>query len=348
MSKKQLLSNEEIASFCGQTALIIKAGIGPAEGMEILKQDTHDPKGQELLSRISDSCRRGSSFHEALLETGLFPDYVIKLIALGEESGNTDDVLTSLSEYYEREQTIADSIKSAVTYPFIMIAMMFLVIVVLIVKVLPIFAQVFEQLGTQMSPFATSLLAAGNTLSRYSLILTLVFLVIVTVFVFMYKSPAGRTRIQRFLTGFPLTSGFYEKVAAGRFASGMYLAFTSGMDTYKGLDMVADLVENEEMSKKIELCKEEIEKDANLPEALASAQIFSSLYSRMISVGFRSGSVDLVLKKISEKYDEETQKQLDHIISIIEPTLVILLSLVVGLILMSVLLPLMGIMSSIG
>ena len=61
MSKKQLLSNEEIASFCGQTALIIKAGIGPAEGMEILKQDTHDPKGQELLSRISDSCRRGSS-----------------------------------------------------------------------------------------------------------------------------------------------------------------------------------------------------------------------------------------------------------------------------------------------
>ena len=156
MSKKQLLSNEEIASFCGQTALIIKAGIGPAEGMEILKQDTHDPKGQELLSRISDSCRRGSSFHEALLETGLFPDYVIKLIALGEESGNTDDVLTSLSEYYEREQTIADSIKSAVTYPFIMITMMFLVIVVLIVKVLPIFAQVFEQLGTQMSPFATS------------------------------------------------------------------------------------------------------------------------------------------------------------------------------------------------
>lgn len=112
--------------------------------------------------------------------------------------------------------------------------------------------------------------------------------------------------------------------------------------------MVADLVENEEMSKKIELCKEEIEKDANLPEALASAQIFSSLYSRMIAVGFRSGSVDLVLKKISEKYDEETQKQLDHIISIIEPTLVILLSLVVGLILMSVLLPLMGIMSSIG
>ena len=254
MSKKQLLSNDEIASFCGQTALIIKAGIGPAEGMEILKQDTHDPKGQELLSRISDSCRRGSSFHEALLETGLFPDYVIKLIALGEESGNTDDVLTSLSEYYEREQTIADSIKSAVTYPFIMIAMMFLVIVVLIVKVLPIFAQVFEQLGTQMSPFATSLLAAGNTLSRYSLILTLVFLVIVTVFIFMYKSPAGRTRIQRFLTGFPLTRGFYEKVAAGRFASGMYLAFTSGMDTYKGLDMVADLVENEEMSKKIEVC----------------------------------------------------------------------------------------------
>lgn len=346
--KPRLLNNEEIASFCAQTAMIIKAGIGPAEGMEILKQDATDPAGAALLSEICDSCRKGLSFHQALDETGVFPDYVIKLISLGEESGNTDEVLVSLSEYYEQQETIADNIKSAVTYPLIMIVMMFVVILVLIVKVLPIFQQVFEQLGTQMSPLATSLLHIGNALSRSSLILILIFLVLIAAVIVYCKSRNGRKAMRRFLTRFPLTRGFYEKMAAGRFAGGMYLAFTSGMDTYHALDMVSDIVEHEEVARKIELCKQEIEKDQNLPEALAASHIFSNLHARMIAVGFRSGSADLVLKKISEQYESETEKQLNHIISVIEPTLVILLSLIVGLILMSVLLPLMGIMSSIG
>ena len=348
MKKSKLLSNAEIASFCRQTAMIIKAGITPAEGMNILKNDTAAPEGQALLEQISLSCRRGNSFYEALEETGLFPEYVIKLIALGEESGNTDNVLVSLAEYYEHEENISESIKSAVTYPLIMIAMMFLVILVLIIKVLPIFKQVFTQLGTQMSPFASSLLALGNTLSRYSLVITIVFFVLIAGFIIAYKTAGGKAKIKRFLAGFSLTRGFFEKVAAGRFADGMYLAFTSGMDTYRSLDMISDIVENEEMQEKIKICKKEIAQDANLPEALATAGIFSNLYSRMVSVGFRSGSVDTVMKQIAQNYDEETEKQLNHIISIIEPTLVIILSLIVGMILMSVLLPLMGIMSSIG
>ena len=348
MKKNRLLSNAEIASFCRQTALIIKAGITPAEGMEILKHDTLNKEGQELLEQISVSCKKGNPFFQALADTGLFPDYVIKLIALGEESGNTDNVLISLAEHYEREEDLSDNIKSAVTYPLIMIVMMFIVIIVLIVKVLPIFKQVFVQLGTQMSPLASSLLSLGNTLSRYSLGITIAFFILAVTIMILYKTPAGRAGLQRFLIRLPLTAGFYEKVAAGRFASGMYLAFSSGMDTYRSLDMIAGIVENEETNKKIAFCKEELKKDSNLPEVLAKSGIFSNLYARMVSVGFRSGSIDLVMKQIAESYDEDTRKQLNHIISIIEPTLVIILSLIVGMILMSVLLPLMGIMSSIG
>ena len=348
MKKQRTLSNAEVASFCRQTAMIISAGITPAEGMNILKNDTADKDGKALLEQISASCKQGNPFYIALKDTGLFPSYVIKLIALGEESGNTDDVLTSLADYYDREEAISDSIKSAVTYPLIMIAMMFLVILVLIIKVLPIFRQVFEQLGTEMNTFATSLLSMGNTLSRYSLIITLFFFVIIGGFIIFYKTGTGKHAVTHFLTRFPLTKSFYEKIAAGRFASGMFLALTSGMDTYRSLDMISEIVEHNEMQQKIEICRNELQKENNLPDALASAHIFTNLYSRMISVGFRSGSVDLVFKQIAKNYDEETEKQLNRIISIIEPTLVIILSLIVGMILLSVLLPLMGIMSSIG
>lgn len=348
MKKQKLLSNSEIASFCRQTAMILQAGITPSEGMDILIHDTINKDGKDLLQGIGDSCREGNYFYQALETSGVFPDYVVRLTALGEESGNLDSVLLSLAQYYEREENISESIRSAVTYPLIMILMMFVVILVLIMKVLPIFRQVFVQLGTEMSPLAQSLLHVGNTLSNYSIIFTMILFLIIGVCFFLYKTPTGKKHAKRFLSHFPLTKGFYDKVAAGRFASGMYLAFTSGMDTYQSLDMISHIVENDDMNKKIEICKQEIENHSDLPDALSKAEIFSNLYARMVAVGFRSGSIDAVMKQISQNYESETDKQMSRIISIIEPTLVILLSLIVGVILLSVLLPLMGIMSSIG
>lgn len=348
MKKQKLLSNAEIASFCRQAAMIMQAGITPAEGMDILIHDTISKEGKELLQCIGDSCREGNYFYQALESAGVFPDYVVRLTALGEESGNTDSVLLSLAQYYEREESISESIRSAVTYPLIMILMMFVVILVLIMKVLPIFRQVFVQLGTEMSPLAQSLLHIGNTLSNYSIVFTVILFVIIGIGFFFYKTPSGKKSAKRFFSHFPLTRGFYDKVAAGRFASGMYLAFTSGMDTYQSLDLISQIVENDDMNQKIERCKQEIEQHSDLPEALSKAEIFSNLYSRMVAVGFRSGSIDVVMKQISKNYEDETDKQMSRIISIIEPTLVILLSLIVGVILLSVLLPLMGIMSSIG
>ena len=335
MKKQKMLSNSEIASFCKQTAWILKAGITPAEGMEILINDTIS---KELLQQIRMICNKGNHFYTALEETGVFPQYVVKLTALGEESGNLDVVLMSLAEYYEREETITDSIRSAVTYPLIMIAMMFFVIIILIVKVLPIFKQVFVQLGTEMTPFAQSLMNAGTVLSRYAIGISIVLLFLAAALFIAYRIPSGKAKIRHFLTVFPFTKSFYDKIAAGRFARGMYLSYQSGMDTYHSLDMIKEIVENEA----------QMQGQADLPEALASAEIFSNLYSRMVSVGFRSGSMDVVMLQIASHYEEETDRQLSRIVSIIEPTLVIILSLIVGVILLSVLLPLMGIMASIG
>lgn len=348
MKNHKILSNAEIASFCKQTAMIIKAGITPAEGMEILVNDTISEEGKALLKEISLSCSKGNYFHQAVSETGVFPDYVTRLIALGEESGNLDAVLISLSDYYDREDDISDSIKSAVSYPLIMIAMMFLIIIVLIMKVLPIFKQVFTQLGAEMSPLAQKLMNIGSSLSKYAITITVILAIIILAIVLLYRVPSLKKRMKAFLAKFPLTRSFYNNVASGRFASGMYLAFSSGMDMFHALDMVTQLVENELLIKKIDKVREEIKNNATFAEAVMSAEIFNNLYSRMIAVGFKSGSVDTVMLQISEYYEQATEKQLRRIVSVIEPTLVIILSLIVGIILLSVLLPLMGIMSSIG
>lgn len=348
MKKQKLLTNSEIASFCGQTAMILQAGITPTEGMNILLSDTKDPQGRTIIETILQTCRQGESFQEALTASGVFPDYVLHMVALGEESGNLDDVMQALSSYYEREESIAESIRGAVRYPFIMIGMMFLVIFVLLTKVLPIFNQVFIQLGSEMSGVSSYLLSLGHSLNRYSLILLMILVVCILIYILATKTRKGRQLSMKFLTAFPLTKGFYEKVAVGRFASGFAMTLSSGLNTYSSLDMVSALIDHREVREKIAVCKHAIEGGDNLAEALAKSEIFSNLYARMVAVGFRTGSIDQVMAKISENYEKEVDKKLQSIIAILEPTLVIILSLIVGFILLSVILPLMGIMSSIG
>lgn len=348
MKTSKLLSNTEIASFCEQIALLLKAGITPAEGMEILLSDNRNPEGREIIQSICNECQKGETFYHAIESSHVFPDYVLHMIAIGEEAGRLDDVMDSLAGYYEREESIHSSIKNAVSYPLIMIIMMFIVIIVLLTKVLPIFEQVFLQLGTEMNAISRSFMSIGNMISRSSFILLLFIGIVFLFFLYFTKSKKGHNLYLRFALSFPLTKEFYENIASGRFASGMALTLSSGLDTFSSLDLVAQLVDNSIMCQKIAACKSYIENGSNFAEALATTKIFSNLYSRMIAVGFRTGNVDTVMKKIAENYEKETDAKIYHIISVLEPTLVIILSLIVGLILLSVILPLMGIMSSIG
>lgn len=348
MKDKRQLSNAEIASFCSQIAMLFQAGITPLEGINIMLSDVKDSSARELLTQIRDICRLGEPFSKALADTKMFPDYVLSTIALGEESGNLDNCMVSLSAYYEKEESIAESIKSAISYPFIMVVMMLAVIFVLISKVMPIFNQVFIELGSEMTGFAASLLQLGDTLNRYSIVLLITICLLFVLYLFTTKTKIGKHCSASFFTVFPLTKGFYESVACERFASGMAITLSSGMDTFTSLDMVSDLVGNKLMQEKIAACKKAIREGSNFAEALVGSGIFNNLYSQMIAVGFRSGNIDTVLAKIANNYKKETDKRIQSIISILEPTLVIILSVIVGLILLSVILPLIGIMTSIG
>jgi len=348
MKEQKQLSNIEIASFCRQTAMIVHAGITLTEGMDILINDTLDPKGKEILSKIAEECNKGNKLNEAITSTGVFPEYVAKLVALGEETGETDTVLNSLADYYDREEDISEGIRSAFTYPMIMIVMMILIIVILIAKVLPIFNQVFVQLGTEMTPLAERLMNIGSVISRYSAGFIIFFAILGIACFILNKVPSVNKKFRNLLNVFPLTREFNRNVAIGRFASGLSLAYSDGMDTYQSLEMVEELVENDYIKEKIAIIRDEILKGATMEQAIAEADMFTNLYNRMISVASMSGNVDTVMQQIADHYEEATQKQLNKILSIIEPTLVIILSVVVGAILLSVLLPLMGIMSSIG
>lgn len=338
--KKHFLGNSEIAAFCDQLSMVVSAGIPIYEGVSILLEDAPDDETRAVLESIYRPLEAGGTFHQALTESGYFPKYVLDMIEIGELSGKLEEVLSSLSHYYEREESIRNGIRNAVTYPLLMIVMMLAVIIVLIAKVLPVFNQIYTELGSSLTGFAAVMMNISTLLNRYMLyILIFVAVLMAALFIFT-KLGAGRRLIQK--------GALAGATASGRFANCMYLALSSGLDTDQGMALAEQLVDNPYMESRIRKCRDLVASGKAFAEAILTSEIFSKVYASMITIGFKTGSLDEVMSKISKEYENDIDYRIGKFISVLEPTLVIIMSVFIGLILVSFLMPLIGIMSSIG
>ena len=159
--KQSTLSNKELALFCEQMNMTIKAGMTPYEGIQIIMQD-NEPSLQKSLKQVEEQLDLGNNLYHSLKESKAFPNYMLDMIQIGEKAGRLEDVFNSLHIHYLQQEQIYQNIKSAFTYPMIMIALMLVIVIVLITKVLPIFALVFNQLGSSFSSFSQMLLNLGQ------------------------------------------------------------------------------------------------------------------------------------------------------------------------------------------
>jgi type IV pilus assembly protein PilC len=339
------LSNLETAAFCNQMAMILKSGISALEGITILLEDSENSEEKALLTHIYDEMLETGYLAPSLEKAKVFPAYLVQMVQIGEETGTLDEVMDALDAYYSREEAIRKSIRSALTYPFVMIGMMMLVILVLITKVMPIFNQVFIQLGREMTGFSRGVLELGNTFSRYSLVFILLAVVIVFLLVFLFRAKKGHDVLIRLMYKMKLSHNIYDKIAASRFASVMHLTLRSGMTAERGLDFSRELINNHFFQEKLADCRKRVDDGEDFSQALQKSRIFTGVYARMISISNKAGTMDETMGEIAGQYEDDVDALTSRLISSLEPTIVIILSVIVGVILFSVMLPLLGIMS---
>lgn len=340
------LSYMELSYFCGQMALILKSGISSIEGVEMMEDDFSTGADRAIIDTILDTVRLTGQFSVGLAATEAFPDYMIHMVAIGEETGNLDEVMEALEEHYSREEQLRQSIQSAVTYPLIMSAMIIAVIVILLVRVMPIFNQVFLQLGTEMTGLAAGLMAASRFISSYALIFVIAIAVVIIFAIFCVKTDTGKNLARRFTNSFKGTRELNEKIASCRFADGMSLILRSGLSPDRGFDLVAELNEDTSFSRKLEKCRDKMTNGVSLSDALHEAGIFSGVYSRLTSIGNKTGSLDQVMDQIASLYQDEVDTKISNRLAVLEPALIVVLSVIVGVILLSVMFPLLGIMAT--
>ena len=345
MSKKHYLSNEDISVLCSELATVVSSGITITDGILVILQDDEDKKKAALLEQILHSIEQGSTVTEAFIKPGVFPDYFLKMVEVGETTGRLDVVFESLSVYYSSLDELSGSVKSAVTYPAVLLVVVLAVIILLSVYVLPIFSDVFSQLGLVLPDGARWLMEAGGTISHIAVIVigSAALLIIAGVIVYNTVRPFRRF-VQR--------AGSYTKTAktlyAARFSAALSMTLSSGMDINESLDMCQSLLENDYMREKLGECRKAMEDGAPFVQALSATGIFSAVNMRMISIAFNTGTLDKAMANIAEKAQKKVSAVIQTAVSRFEPTMVVIMALAVGFILVSVMIPLMSIMTVIG
>lgn len=345
---KNGLSNEEMISFCSQMAMILHSGISAFEGISMMLDEQGNPGGHQVLELIYQEMEQGGYLYDGMEKAGVFPEYACQMVQLGENSGRLDEVMRELADYYSEEEELSQTVRSAVSYPLFMLVMMLGVLAVLMVKVMPVFQSVFSSLGMEMSGPAGAVLQMGQAMSRYSGILLGLLAALLILCLWLSRTQKGREKAAVWMRNSRFTGKFARKTAQYRLASGMSMCISSGLDPERSLELMEKLVEDPETEKKIGVCLENMRKGIFFEEAMVEADIFDGMHNRMIRVGQRTGSLDQVLKEIGRLCQKDVSDRIWQKISMIEPTVVIILAVLVGLILLSVMLPLMSIMSQMG
>ena len=339
------LNNRELFQFCEQFSIILRSGMSAIEGLAILNDDSQTERGKEILTFLYKDMEESGSLAHAMEQSGAFPASAAAYVRTGEETGCLDEVMKGLSAFYAKEIQITDQIQSAVAYPLVMLGMMTAVIVILLVKVLPVFRQVFRQLGLEMSGISGALLGIGETLSHYSTAFLVLLAAMIGFILFLVLHPKGQELIRKIVCRFPGTKEIPVNLDYSRLCQCISLGIRSGLSPELCVELAGAVVSQTEIREKLASIQKQLAEGYGFTEAITESGLFKAMELRLISLGFQAGASDEVMEKLAEQYEEKSTDSVSHIVSILEPTIVIVLSILVGLVLLSVMMPLLGLLS---
>ncbi len=340
------MSPVELSTFCGQVALILEAGLPLYDGMETLAGADSASANADMYAAASRGVTETGSLYEALRSDGRWPEYLVEMVGIGERSGQLERVMRGLETYYAREDRIRSSIVSAVTYPLVLSMLLVVIVLILLWRVLPVFRRVLSSMGVGISESGQRLMTIGTAVGWIVLALVAILGVLaLTAGILM------RTRHREQVLGvlrktIPALSELNRKLSASRVASVLSMMLSGGFPMDDALEMTESVLSDRSAAEKVRSIREGLQNGKPFPDAVSDAKLFGELHERMIRMGTATGREDAVLGKLAELYEEQSEEEIERLVGIIEPTLVALLSIVIGAVLLSVMLPMAGLLSS--
>lgn len=343
------LTNLQIAYLCRELALLLHTGITEADSLHLMAEESDDAQMAAMLKNMAEQMDSGCYLSDVFQMAGCFPAYITGLLRVGQTVGKTEDALNALYSYYDNKERLQQQIISSLTYPAILLVLMLVVIVILLSQVLPVFNEIYASLGGQLSGVAGGLLLLGQILDRGMPVL-LGILAAAAVFSALFYLHRGFHRsVCAFWNRKWGDRGISRKLNNARFAQALAMGLRSGLQLEESVDLAAQLLQDSpEAVKRCESCRKQLIQGEDLAQALEKNGLMTKAFCRLLALGIRGGNSDDVMDEIAARMQRDAEQSLESAVSKVEPSLILLTSGLVGVILLSVMLPLMNIMSSIG
>ncbi len=340
---------KDIVIFTRQLSTMIDAGLPLVRGLDILASQQENRTLKKMLTQIKTDVESGSTFAEALKKYPKHFDRLYRnMVAAGEVGGILDNVLQRLSEYMEKAQALKAKVKSAMTYPIIVLVISAVVLSIILLFVIPTFAKMFADFGSALPLPTQIVINISNFVKSYFLVMVASLVVFIFLFKKYYATNKGKYVIDKLLLKTPVFGPLIKKVAVAKFSRTLGTLINSGVPIMEALNVAAGTAGNKIIENTIKNVKASISEGRSIAQPLSESKIFPGMVVQMISVGETTGALDAMLNKIADFYDDEVDAAVDALTSMIEPFMIVFLGGTIGSIIVAMYLPIFKLGSVVG
>lgn len=339
----------DLSLFCRQFHAMLDAGIPLVEALDLLKRQTGNKRLKAAIEDIFEEVQKGSLLSRSMKKhPRVYPEILVNMVETGEVTGQLDVVMGRLAEHFEKETKLQSKIQNALLYPLIVCFVALCVVWFLITYVLPSFIDMFSGFGVALPLPTRILLSLSGFFNRFWYLLLGAIFGIIYLFKRYRATESGRHRIDSLKLRLPIFGDVNRKVATSRFSRTLSTLLVSGISIIEAMDIVHKVIGNAVVSKGIFRSMDSIRKGGGIAGPLKEIAVFPPVLISMIRVGEESGSLDEMLSKTADFYDDEVDSAIEKMTTVLEPAIIVLLAVVVGLIILSVVLPMFDMFQYVG
>jgi type IV pilus assembly protein PilC len=335
------IKSQDFVIYCRQFATLIRAGVSIVDATNILAKQSESKPLKKALEQVEEDVRTGVSFSQAVEKhPKVFPEIFVNMMRSGEATGNIDETLERLATTMEKQYAIKKKVQSALTYPAVLTVLMIIVVAFLLIFIVPTFVSSFDEMGAELPWITVFTVALSDFVAKFWWLIILIIAVVVFGFRYLFKNNKQfNYSVHYALLKMPVFGQLFQKNALARLTRTLSSLFSSAVPILQALTISEKVSGNPVLGKVVLQARASLEKGSTLTEPLEKSWIFPPLVTSMTQIGETTGSLDYMLEKIADFYEEEVDRAVDTIKSLIEPMMILLLAFIVGFIVAAIMLP---------
>lgn len=342
----KVAKKEEIVFFTRQLATLIKAGVTIIDSIYIISEQTENKRFRKILQEVETELRNGGAFSDALANyPNVFSSMIVNMVRAGELAGTLDETLNSVAIYLEKEHNTRKKVKSALTYPIVVTFLAIVVTIFLLIKIVPGFVEMYANYEAEL-PLSTRIVIGASEFIQQKWFLMLIIVIgIVIMLKLINQNIKTKYYYDYFKLRIPIFGKLMQKSLIARFSRTLSSLLTSAVPILQSLTMVSEVIDNEAIARPIREANNSLRQGKSLHEPLKAYKVFPPLLIHMMKIGEETGTLEEMLNKVADFYETDVDNMTDQLKSLLEPIMILVLTVIVGLILLAVLTPMFGIYS---